>query len=406
MTTDKDNVWRFARLGAWTVASLGGMVAGFRSFGWTERVPAVDATQEEPPGGGEWPLISVIVPARNEERNLPRLLPSLLGQKYPNYEVIVVDDQSTDATPNILAEWAERDARLRVVQGSELPKSEDWRGKPYAMHQGVQQAGGEWLLFTDADTVHSPFSISSSMSYALAHDVDLFTIYPTYDLVNPSERLVMPVAFQGIAYLYPADKVNDPRSTVAIANGQYLFIKRATYDAVGGIERVKSEIVEDLEFARLIKREGYRLLIGDGRHLMRVRMYTNLAEIWEGWSKNVVLSFRGNPGQGAFATFGVFSLTAMPFIMLRWAVRSRQKAKESGKGSDKLAAQWVTTLAVLNTVVPILYRRRVDKTLGLPPGWALTNPIGTAIIGGIMLYSLVRLATGKGVVWKGRTYTE
>ena len=396
-------MWRFLRLGALTSLAAAATREGFKSLAPTDHVPPVDALCEPPPGGGAWPLVSIIVPSRNEERNLPRLLPTLLSQQYPNYEVIVVDDRSSDATPDILSDWAGKDGRLRVVQGKELPRSEGWRGKPYAMQQGVEQARGEWLLFTDADTAHSPLSISSSVAYALAHNVDLFSILPCSELGTVAERIIMPVAFMGITSLHPPYKVNDPGSDVAIANGQYLLIRREVYDAVGGIERVKEKIAEDLEFARVVKGEGYTLRLAEGLDLMRVRMYTSFGEIWEGWSKNIVLSFKGRPALALLAVTGVFSLTVMPVIMVRWAARAW---RSSTSRESRVAALWTSLLAAWSVLVPLAYRRRVDKTLGLHPAWTLTQPLGAAVMAAIMLSSLVRLLTGKGVTWKGRVYRE
>ena len=402
---DDSRIFTLAGLGTLTSLFAAATVAGFKALAAPDRVPSVDAIEEPPPpGGGAWPSVSIIVPARNEERNLPRLLPSLLSQKYPDYEVIVVDDNSEDDTSRILAEWASRDGRLNVVTGVELPREEGWLGKPHAMHQGAQHARGDWLLFTDADTVHSPVSISSSVAYALSHDADLFTIFPFYELGTPSERIVMPVAFQGIMNLYPAYKVNDPNSPTAIANGQYFLIRRSTYDAVGGIESVKGRIVEDMEFARVVKSAGHRLLIADGRHLMNVRMYTNFGEVWEGWSKNVVISLQRNPIQAVIAVAGVLSLTVAPVGMVSWTRRAWAIARKSGTMTDRVVAFWTSVLTAWQVVVPLVMRRDLDRKLGLPAGWALTQPLGTAIMGLIMLSSLLRLLTGKGVTWKGRTY--
>ncbi|HUS15978.1 MAG TPA: glycosyltransferase, partial [Chloroflexia bacterium] len=182
-----------------------------------------------PAGMAEWPFVSVIVPARDEARNLPKLLPSLLDQSYPpdRFEVIVVDDQSTDASPEILADFAGRYPQLRVVQGTPLPAG--WKGKPWAMHQGEQVARGEWLLFTDADTVHHPAGIASSVADAVEREVDLYTIAPCPVLSGPAERLIMPVVFLGIFTFFHPSFVNDPRSPIAIANGQYILIRRGVY---------------------------------------------------------------------------------------------------------------------------------------------------------------------------------
>ena len=403
MAHDSNNL-RFLGLGALSSLWVAAAISGFKALEEPDRVRTVDALENTPPHGGEWPFVSIIVPARNEERNLPRLLPSLLSQRYPAYEVIVVDDKSEDDTPRILAEWVARDPRLKVVSGVELPAGDGWLGKPHAMHQGERAAKGEWLLFTDADTVHSPYSISSSVAHALSHDADLFTIFPFYDLVTPAERIVMPVAFLGIMNLYPAHLVNDPRSKSAIANGQYMLIKRSVYKAVGGIESVKHRIVEDMEFARVVKSAGHKLLIADGRHLMNVRMYTNLREVWEGWSKNTVIALQSNPAQAAIAVTGVLSLTVAPPAMLSWTARSWGRANKSHSRAGRITALWLSALTAAQLALPLLMRRRVDKMLGLPLGWTFTQPLGTAIMGLIMLSSLVRLLSGQGVTWKGRTY--
>jgi chlorobactene glucosyltransferase len=403
MSLDR-NAWRFTGLGALTLAAIGAAVRAARALRVPEKVPEVDATSSLPPGGGEWPFVSIVVPARNEERNLPRLLPTLLAQHYPAFEVIVVDDQSTDATSRILVEWQARDPRLKVVRGEELPREEGWKGKPHAMYQGAREARGEWILFTDADTTHSPAALASTMSFALARHIDLFTMGPTAELGTVAEKIIMPVAYEGISILYPNYLVNDPNSSTAIANGQYMLIRRSVYDAVGGAERVKDKIAEDLEFGKAVKSDGYRLYFANGTHLMNVRMYTNFDEIWEGWSKNVVLSFQHNPAQGALAVLGTVSIGVMPPVFAWWAVRARRSAAQNGTRADRIAANWITALAAAVIGLPIFFRVRVDRMLGISPAWSLTQPIGGLVFALIMATSALRLLTGKGVTWKGRTY--
>ncbi|MEO8287551.1 MAG: glycosyltransferase family 2 protein [Chloroflexota bacterium] len=400
------NKLRFLGLGALTAATIGATTATVLSMQGPDKVPPVDALTTDPPGGGEWPFVSIIVPARNEERNLPKLLPTLLSQHYPHYEVIVIDDQSTDATPHILAEWAARDPRLHVIMGEDLRKDEGWMGKPHAMMQGARIARGEWLLFTDADTQHEPLSLGSSIAYAIKHKVDLFTIAPTMEIVSPSEKLIMPIATMGISFLYPFYKVNDPKSSIAIANGQYIMVRRDVYDAVGGVERVKSKIAEDLEFGKAVKSDGYKLHLADGRHIMSVRMYTNFQEVWEGWSKNVVLSMKGNPLQAVLSVTGVFSIVGLPFVLVRWVSRLWKAANSTGNAQDKIAAGWATAISSWFLALPLVYRFRIDQALGLSPLWTLTMPVGVATFGVLMLSSLIRILTGKGVTWKGRTYAD
>lgn len=400
-------ILRLLRLGALTAGTAGMLKFASRGLAGSTglKVPSIDALKTPPPIGDDWPFVSIIVPARNEVNNLPDLLPTLLGQHYPNYEVIVVDDQSEDATPQILEEWAARDSRLHMVRGKDLPREEGWLGKPHAMYQGAQAARGSWLLFTDADTRHEPLSLSSCVAYAMSEGASLFSILPCYDLVSPSERLIMPVTFMGIMWLYPADKVNDPSNPLAIANGQYLLIRREVYDAIGGAERVKGQIVEDLELGKAVKRSGFRLLLADARDLVHVRMYTNLGEIWQGWSKNTVIAMRDNPAMIPLTVVGLFLGLVSPFIIINW-VRRAWRSATNGDTGDKLAAGWVTMLAGVNLATYLSARRRVDKALDLPLGWTFTQPVGGFVFALIMLYSIFRLATGKGVVWKGRTYHD
>jgi chlorobactene glucosyltransferase len=352
-----------------------------------------------PPGCAAWPAVSILVPARNEERNLPALLPSLLGQAYPadRFEVIVIDDQSTDRTPEILAEAARDHPQLRVVQGTPLP--DGWKGKPWAMRQGAAVARGDWLLFTDADTVHAPESLASALYEAVTRRADLFTIAPTMILQGPAERLIMPIASLGIFTFYHPSLVNNPRSAVAIANGQYLLIRRSVYDALGGIDAVRADIAEDLEFGRLVKRKGYRLYLADGRGLMRVRMYHNLAEVWEGWRKNVLLSFLKEPVAGALQLSSLL-LGLLPFGLC--AYYGARAARPAATRRDRAGA------ALAGAQVGMLFwvKRRVDRALGLPFGWTFTFPLGLLLFIGILADSFRRLLSGQGVTWKGRAYTR
>src|SRR5579859_268186 len=231
-----------AWLVVYTLCVLGGVGRILRLLGADSRPPALRRgtagpdgapPSPPPPGGPDWPLVSIVVPVRNEARNLPALLPSLLTQAYPpdRYEVIAVDDQSTDQTPAILADFAARYPQLSIVSGRPLPAG--WKGKPWALHQGIAHARGEWLLCTDADTVHSPASLATSVYDAVTRGIDLYTITPRSIMVGPAERLIMPIVYLGIFSFYNPSAVNDPRSPTAIANGQYILIRRAVYDAVG-----------------------------------------------------------------------------------------------------------------------------------------------------------------------------
>ena len=240
------------------------------------------------------PSLSIIVPARNEERNIARCVNSLLATWHPDFEVIAVDDRSSDATRGILDAIAQRDPRLKVVAGSQLP--DGWVGKPWALTQGARIARGAWLLFTDADTEHGPLAASSALVCALENGYGVVSLLTDQQTVGLAERLLLPtILFVIMLGIGPTDDVNDPRKPdVAIFNGQYILVSRVAYDAIGGHETVRGEIAEDLELARRFKRDGrFRIFLAGADGLVSTRMYRSFMELWQGFVKNFAIGARG-----------------------------------------------------------------------------------------------------------------
>jgi chlorobactene glucosyltransferase len=200
--------------------------------------------------GPALPSLSIVVPARNEERNVARCVHSLLATAHQNFEVIAVDDQSSDATRRILNEIAAGDRRLRVIAGEPLP--EGWIGKPWALWQGAGRARGEWLLFTDADTEHEAAAAASAQQCALENGYEVVSLLTDQETISLAERLFLPtILFVIMLGIGSVDDVNDPRKRdVAIFNGQYILCSRAAYEGIGGHQAVRGEIAEDLELAR------------------------------------------------------------------------------------------------------------------------------------------------------------
>ncbi|MFL7869980.1 MAG: glycosyltransferase family 2 protein, partial [Anaerolineales bacterium] len=240
------------------------------------------------------PLVSVCIPARNEERNIGRCVEALLAQTYPNFEIIVLDDRSTDSTPEILSRLSASDSRIKIIDGSDLPLG--WAGKPFALTQAAAAAHGEWLCFVDADTFVTPDALAAVYVKVLETQADLFTIMTHQIMGTFWERTVLPLVMLALSVGFSPRKVNDPERKDAIANGQFIFIKRSVYEAVGGHEAIKSSIVEDKDLAVLVKGKDYRLVVADGREVASTRMYTSLPEMWEGWTKNIYLGLRDDRG--------------------------------------------------------------------------------------------------------------
>ena len=342
--------------------------------------------------------ISVIVPARNEARNIRRCVECLLSQTYPNFELIVLDDRSSDETPAILRAIAAHDARLRVLPGVELP--EGWAGKPHALFQAAQAARGEWLCFVDADTFAGPQALGAVFAKAQETGADLFSIMTGQEVESFWERVVLPLVFTALSVGFSPRKVNDPGRTDAIANGQFIFIRRSVYDAIGGHAALKASIVEDRDLAVRVKRAGYRLVIADGRQVALTRMYTSLPELWEGWTKNIFLGLSGSAGLLVLGAFGAFlslvAALALPLWLLAGLLWWR---------ADPAALAWLAAAeAALLWGYLVWWRLRVLREMGIPGWYALTVPLGAALFAALLFASTGKVLSGRGVTWKGRRY--
>jgi glycosyltransferase involved in cell wall biosynthesis len=229
--------------------------------------------------------VSIIIPARNEEANLGNCLCSFKSQTGVAFEIIVVDDGSTDRTREI----AQSVAEVKVIDPE--PLSDGWTGKNNALIAGANQAQADWLLFTDADTVHMPGSLAHALAEAKDQQADLLSYSPEQVVVTFSERAVMPVVFAELAAKFPPHKVRNQNSGIAAANGQYILVRRPAYEAVGGHAAVATEILEDVALARLFRKAGFKIHFRYAADAVRTRMYRNSAQLREGWTKNLALLF-------------------------------------------------------------------------------------------------------------------
>ncbi|HXF83764.1 MAG TPA: glycosyltransferase [Anaerolineales bacterium] len=344
------------------------------------------------------PLISICIPARNEERNIRACVESVLAQDYPNFEVIVVDDRSTDATPLILADLASRDSRLHPISGSELPPG--WAGKPHALYQASAVARGEWLCFVDADTRLAPRALSSCYAKAIETNADLFTIMTFQVMGSFWEKVVMPLVMTALSVGFSPRRVNDPNRKDAIANGQFILIKRSVYDAVGGHERIKDQIVEDKALAEQVKWNGYHLIVADGMKIARTRMYTSLPEIWEGWTKNIYLGLRDQKHLLLLGLLGAILALLAALVLPAWIPLGIWWYLKSG--------EWPALMVIVESLIAwgalIYVRSKVASIMEISPLYALTTPLGAGLFAAMMFVSAWKVVSGKGVTWKGRVY--
>jgi glycosyltransferase involved in cell wall biosynthesis len=239
------------------------------------------------------PRISAIVPARNEETVVAACMESLAQQR-EILEILVVDDQSTDRTAEIVEQLSRRDPRVRLLKAPELPAG--WVGKNHAVWLGSREGQGNWLLFTDADAVHAADSAARAMDLAAQHNVALVSFSPEQVMVTWYEKSLIPRVYCRLSRKFSFDEVNDPRNEAAAANGQFILIRRDVYEAVGGHASIAGEVLEDVALARRVKRAGYAIWFVSGRGIVRVRMYRSFSAMWEGWNKNLYQLMGERPG--------------------------------------------------------------------------------------------------------------
>lgn len=373
-------------------------LAGIFIITWMHNQYQLDIVAEPVPPPQDAPLISVCVPARNEERNIGRCVETLLAQTYPNYEIIVLDDRSTDATRDILRGFANQNEILKVLNGSDLPPG--WAGKPHALTQAAAAARGEWLCFVDADTFVTPDALAAVYAKAIETKADLFTIMTRQVMLTFWERAVLPLVMLALSVGFSPRRVNDPGRKDAIANGQFIFIKRAVYEAVGEHAAIKGSIVEDKDMAVLVKGEGYRLVVADGREVASTRMYTSLAEMWEGWTKNIYLGLRDDRGLLVLGVFGAFLAFTAALLLPLWLVGG-VALTVAGSGQE---GSVVLVEAILLWGYLIFWRVLASRGMGIPAWYALTISLGAGIFAAMMLTSAWNVLSGVGVTWKGRTY--
>jgi chlorobactene glucosyltransferase len=344
------------------------------------------------------PFVSICVPARNEEKKIARCLDSLISQNYPSFEIIVVDDRSTDATAEIIESFVAKDARVKLVRGKDTPSG--WIGKCNALAHAVGYASGDWFAFTDADTFHQPNSIRDAVCHGLTNKADLVSFMPMQELGSFPERLVMPLLLGSFLLGDPFHSVNDPAAQRAYAYGQYIITRRSSYLAVGGHQSVRDEILEDHALSRVFKEKGYRILVGDGKSLYSVRMYTDLESMWQGWTKNLYSLIESRIGNLFLVLFLINSTILYPFVQVPVLI-------QLFVGGESPATLQILAIPVLLQllVVYLWYRKTSEHHAGIGPKQFFLLPFGALAVSVLYLHASFLVLSGGQVNWKGRRYT-
>ena len=345
------------------------------------------------------PRISVLVAARNEETNIESCIRTLLDQDYPDFEVIAIDDRSTDRTPDILHRLeVEAAGRLRVLTVHAL--RDGWFGKNNAMREGVEAASGDWLCFTDADCRQiSTRTLSVAMGEALDHHVDFLCVTPVLETKTVWEKIIQPVCALVLVVWFLPGRVNNPAKKTAYANGAFMLLRRECYDAIGGHHRVRTQVNEDVHLARLAKQSAQRLRVVENDDLYRTRMYRTPGEAWRGWSRIFYGCLETWP-RLATSAFLVTMFAILPWVSLVVALIGRALVEPEAVLSWSLAAYaWAGVILLKQAVL-----WRVYPVLRIGRSWSFTYVVGATLALAMLISAILKVTGATGTTWRGRTY--
>jgi len=350
------------------------------------RVPQVDAIVPSPV-----PFVSILIPARNEEDNIGPCIECLRKQDYPNYEIVVVDDNSTDRTAVIAKEIAASDSRVRVIDGAPLPSG--WSGKAFACHQLAMAARGEWLLFVDADTRHKPYMLRSVMALALEGKPSLLCGFPRQIATTLSQKVVIPVFYFLIMVWTPLwwlQRCDDSKPSVTI--GQFFLFRSDEYWRIGGHEAVRSRVTEDIWLGAQVCRNGGQIMVVDLSPVVSCQMYGSLRSMWQGFAKNIY-------SVAAFSPYALFSLMAIAYIFFLapfyWLWNDIFLAASASEWRNLVIAQ-VLIILLMRYLLKRHFKESIFSTV--------LHPVGLSFFFVDSLWAFSRRVVGRGVQWKSREY--
>lgn len=354
---------------------------------WSMRKKLVYLPEESEPLST--PKISIIVPARNESRILPQSLQSLLNLDYPDFEIIVMDDHSEDNTFEIASSFSKADPRLSVLQSAELPPG--WRGKTWALQQGIAAAKGSWLLLTDADVIHQPESLKCALAKAQREKIDLLSILAHIYCGTFWEKIVLPAFAIILCMIRPLHKSNDRTSPVVLVAGGFILIKTLVLKHLGGYACIRGSLMEDIRLGELVKSSGYRILTVLCRsRMISTRMYHSVQELWQGLTRHAFEGAGHNPYRMTASILAAYFLIVAPAIAF--------------VAGAILAKPILMALSVVPLFAMFLLQTVANRHFEVSSTYFFGFPLATAVYGVMMFQSMISYYFRGGNVWKGRRY--
>ena len=348
--------------------------------------------------------LSVVIPAYNEAANIGACLAAVLSSESPcsSWEVLVVDDDSSDATTELALRTADEQgasaAEVHLVQAGPRPDGERWVGKNWACTRAMEQVHSDWVLFIDADVQLQADALQRALAQAISDQADLLSLAPRLTCGCLAEWMVQPIMASLLGLGFPIEAANDPASDVAFAAGPFMLFRRSVYQRIGGHRALAAEVVEDLALARTIKAGGYRLRYLLGLDAVDLRMYADLAALWEGWTKNWCLGLDRDPAKALAAAGVVVVMFSIPWLLLPVAIGLLLAL-------PPMQGCWLALLTAALVAVgqQLILRLWTRQQFQLPIDYWWLMGAGGLIVGAIGPVSVWRTLTGQGWTWKGRS---
>ena len=338
------------------------------------------------------PKVSVILPARNEEKFIEKCLNSLVEQDYDNYEIIAINDSSDDSTGNIMKKYSEKFSKVIFVDAK--PKPDGWMGKNWACMEGYKKASGNLLLFTDADTVHTNSVISLAVSHLLSLELDALTVIPRMLCLDRITKITLPMISTFLHTRFSALRVNDTSKNTGYFFGSFFIMKKSTYDSVGTHESVKSELVEDGALGRKVKESDFKMRMVRGEHLIDAVWARDSFTLWNALKRLMIPLYLQNAKIAVASFFGVLFLLFMPFPILGYSLIF--------SGDSSLVLFVISCIA--SSLVYLGGILDAAKGLDLKLRYSLFAPVGSFIVVCGFLAGLIQAKSKSAVSWRGRTY--
>lgn len=363
----------------------------FRNLRTEPKLEAANPTRSE----GPYPLVSVIIPAKDEESFIERSMRSVLDSDYPNLELIVVNDRSNDQTGRIISDLSRTDPRVKALHIKELP--DGWTGKTHALFRGAEPARGDIFLFTDADTILRSDVISLAVKYFAKHKLDMLGLLPGFIERGFSENVVYAHLALGLSFFYPLTDVNDPGKSAGLASGSFIMISRDAYHTIGTWERLKNEITEDVALGKLVKARGLRLTVARGPDLVNTRGFASVPAVFRFWKRTFYGGLEKSVRKTLRLAVNYTTLNLLPIFLVGSTVALFM-------GDNRPCLWLLLVLSACGMVLVIaaysyfLHKERAHWAYGL------TAPLGIALSAWVALGTLLTLLGNEGIRWRGSTY--